>query len=63
MSALGQTRSFDPRQPNVRYAPKADIHSHCTLLMGGQVGRRPDQGSMRVLRTHAPAKEGQKDSA
>ena len=25
MTALGQKRSFRPSQPNVRYAPKADV--------------------------------------
>src|SRR5258708_8275114 len=38
MSALGQKRSFIPNQPNVRFAPIADIHSHLACAVLGRLG-------------------------
>jgi len=34
MAALGQKRSFVPDQPNVRFAPKADVRQHSLTGLG-----------------------------
>jgi hypothetical protein len=41
MSALGQNRSFDPDQANVRFAPEADIPFRLCLVTRGAVMPEP----------------------
>jgi len=52
MTALGQNRSFDPGQPHIRYAPKADIQAH-RVSITGLLTARPARAAR--LNMYAPA--------
>ena len=59
MAALGQEQPFDPYQPNVRFAPKADIRGMDILQRDGRrfgpiIGQPRLVASLNGMGLHPP---------